>query len=164
MRGRFSPRDGQLYLSGLKGWQNAATRDGGLYRVRYTGKAVRMPVKSHVASNGIEITFSCDLDSKTAGDPNSYSLELWNYRYSGGYGSDELSVKTPGKKGHDKLEIKSAKLYPGSRTVFLEVEGLERADQYGVKFNLDAADGTKLSSEIIGTIRRLGAEIKSAAR
>lgn len=164
MRGRFSPRDGQLYLSGLKGWQNAATRDGGLYRVRYTGKAVRMPVKSHVASNGIEITFSCDLDSKTAADPTSYSLELWNYRYSGGYGSDELSVKTAGKKGHDKLEIKSAKLYPGSRTVFLEVDGLERADQYGVKFNLDAADGTKLSSEIIGTIRRLGAEIKSAAR
>jgi hypothetical protein len=43
MRGRFNPRDGQLYLSGLKGWQSSATRDGGLYRVRYTGGPVRMP-------------------------------------------------------------------------------------------------------------------------
>jgi len=101
---------------------------------------------------------------KPAEDPSSYSLELWNYRYSGSYGSDELSVKTPGKKGHDSLEVKSAKLYPGKRTVFLEVTGLERADQYSVKFNLDAADGAKLSSEVIGTIHRLGAEIRSAAR
>jgi hypothetical protein len=164
MRGRFSPLDGQLYLSGLKGWQNAATRDGGLYRVRYSGKPVRMAIKAHVARNGVEITFSTALDRKSAEDPSSYALELWGYKYSGGYGSDEFSVKTPGKKGHDKLEIKSARLYPGERTVFLEVDGLERADQFSVKYGLNSVDGTELRSEIIGTIRQLGPEVKVSAR
>jgi len=164
MRGRFNDRDGQLYVSGLKGWQNAATRDGGFYRVRYTGKAVRMPVKAHAAKNGIEITFSTELDRKTAEDPASYALELWNYKYSGSYGSDEWSVKTPGKKAHDKLEVKSARLNPGNRTVFLEVEGLQPADQFSVKYGLNAADGTELRSEIIGTIRKLGPEMKVATR
>ena len=58
MRGRVNPRDGQVYVCGLKGWQSSATRDGGLYRVRYTGKPLHMPSALHVARNGVEITFT----------------------------------------------------------------------------------------------------------
>ncbi len=159
MRGRFNPKDGQLYVCGLKGWQNAASRDGGFFRVRYTGKPVRMPVRAHVARNGIELTFSTPLDPKAAQDPSGYSVELWNYRYSGGYGSDELSVKTPGKKGHDPLEVSAVKLSADGRSVFLTVAGLEAADQYSVKYSINAADGTEIRSEIIGTIRKLGPEV-----
>lgn len=164
MRGRFNDRDGQLYLCGLKGWQNAATRDGGFYRVRYTGKPVRMPVKSHVAKNGLQITFSADLDAKSAQDPTNYAVELWNYRYSGGYGSDELSVSDANRKAHDKLEVKSARLGPDKRTLFLEVPGLSVADQYSVRYSVNAADGSELRSEIIGTIHQLGPEQPVAAR
>lgn len=156
MRGRFNPQDGQLYLCGLRGWQNNATRDGGFYRVRYTGKPVRMPVKSHVTQTGIAITFSTPLDSKSASDLENYSVELWNYRYSGSYGSPELSVKTKGKEGHDKLSVKSAKLSADGKTLFLEVDGLQIADQYGVKYSVTTADGTELRSELIGTIHKLG--------
>ena len=38
MRGRFNKRDGQLYVAGLRGWQTNAAREGGLDRVRYTGR------------------------------------------------------------------------------------------------------------------------------
>lgn len=162
MRGRFNPKDGQLYVCGLKGWQNAASRDGGFFRVRYTGKPVRMPVRAHVARNGIELTFSTPLDPKAAQDPTGYSVELWNYRYSGGYGSDELSVKTPGKKGHDPLEVSAVKLSADGRSVFLTVAGLEAADQYSVKYSINAADGTEMRSEVIGTIRKLGPEVTAA--
>lgn len=162
MRGRFNPKDGQLYVCGLKGWQNAASRDGGFFRVRYTGKPVRMAVRAHVARNGIELTFSTPLDPKAAQDPTGYSVELWNYRYSGGYGSDELSVKTPGKKGHDPLEVSAVKLSADGRSVFLTVAGLEAADQYSVKYSINAADGTEMRSEIIGTIRKLGPEVTAA--
>lgn len=164
MRGRFSDQDGQLYLCGLKGWQNAATRDGGFYRVRYTGKPVEMPVKSIAAKNGLKITFSADLDAKTAEDPTNYAVELWNYRYSGGYGSPELSVKDPTKQAHDKLEVKSARLGPDKRTLFLEIPGLSVADQYSVRYSINAADGKELRSEIIGTIHVLGPEQPVAVR
>jgi WD40 repeat protein len=163
MRGRFHPKDGQLYLAGLKGWQNAATRDGGFYRVRYTGKPVHTALKAHAARNGLQLSFSTPLKPEAAADVANYSVELWNYRYSGGYGSPELSVKT-GKDGHDKLEVKSATLSPDGRSVFLAIDGLTKADQYSVKYTLNAADGTEVRSEIIGTIHRLGPAITAAAR
>jgi len=162
MRGRFNAKDGQLYLAGLKGWQNAASRDGGLYRVRYTGKPVTMPVKTRTGKNGIQLTFATELDAKTAEDVQSYSVELWNYKYSGAYGSPEFSVKTPGKTGHDKLEVKSAKLSADKKTLLLEVDGLEVADQFSVKYSLNAASGAEVRSEVIGTIHKLGPELSAA--
>ena len=158
MRGRFNAKDGQLYLCGLRGWQNNATRDGGFYRVRYTGKPVRMALKSHVSKSGITMTFSTALDPKSAQDMENYAVELWNYRYSGNYGSPELSVKNPGKETHDKLPVKSAKLSADGKTLFLEVDGLQPADQYSVKYSIVAADGTDLRSELIGTIHKLGSD------
>ena len=155
MRGRFNPGDGQLYVCGLKGWQNAATRDGGFYRVRYTGRPVNLPVATRTAANGIEIRFSDPLAAASAGDPDNYAVEIWNYRYSGNYGSPELSVKEPGKNGHDKLPVTRATVGADRRTVFLEVDGLVPADQFSVRYGIDAADGTALRSEVIGTIHQL---------
>lgn len=161
MRGRFNPKDGQLYVCGLKGWQNAATRDGGFYRVRHTGKPVHMPVKAHVAANAIQLTFSSPLDPAAAQDAGSYSVETWNYRYSGGYGSDELSVANPGKKGHDALAVGAVSLSADGKTVTIPVQGLRAADQYSVRYQLKAADGTDLRSEVIGTIKKLGPAVAS---
>jgi hypothetical protein len=158
MRGRFNDKDGQLYVAGLKGWQNAATRDGGFYRVRYTGKPVDMPVKARAVKNGIVLTFSSDLDPKTAEDVGSYAFELWNYRYSGDYGSPEVSVLEPGKTAHDKLLVRTAKLGADKRTLFLRIDGLKEADQFSVKYGINTASGTELRSEVIGTIHKLGAE------
>ncbi len=163
MRARFNDKDGQLYLCGLKGWQNSATRDGGFYRVRYTGKPVHNPVAAHAAQNGLQITFASPLDAKSGADAGNYSVELWNYRYSGAYGSPELSVKTPGKEMHDKLPVKSATLSVDGKHLFLEIEGLEKADQYSVKYTVNAADGAELRSELIGTIHKLGPPVASTA-
>ncbi len=159
MRGRFNPADGQLYLCGLKGWQNNATRDGGFYRVRYTGKPVRMATKAHAAQNGLQLTFATELDAKTAVDSGNYAVELWNYHYSGSYGSPEFSVKTPGKTAHDRLDVKSARLSADKRTVFLELDGLQPADQFSVRYSLTAADGAEVKSEVVGTIHKLGAVV-----
>jgi hypothetical protein len=123
-----------------------------------------MPIQSHVAKNGIRIKFSTDLDGATAQDASSYAVEVWNYRYSGGYGSPELSVKEPGKQAHDRLEVKSARLAADKRTLFLEIPGLTEADQYSVRYSISAADGTELRSEIIGTIHKVGPEEPLASR
>ncbi len=45
IRGRFSPHDGQLYVGGMFSWAGSRQdQEGGLFRVRYKGGRVDMPV------------------------------------------------------------------------------------------------------------------------
>jgi hypothetical protein len=158
MRGRVNPKDGQVYLCGLRGWQTDGTKDGGFYRVRYTGKPVHLPLELHALKDGIEITFTGELDSSSATDAANYSVEGWNYTYSGNYGSPELSVADPTVKRHDKMEIKSARLTSNKKTVLLEIPGLQPVNQMKIKMNLKAADGTAINQEIYNTIHKLGSK------
>jgi len=158
MRGRFNPKDGQLYLCGLRGWQNSATKDGGFYRVRYTGQPVRLPTGFKASQQGLELEFPTALDPKSAGDAANYSAERWNYKYNGGYGSQEYSVDQPDQRKHDKPEIKSARVSSDGKTVTLEVADMKPAHQYKIKFSVDAADGTPVSHEVYGTIHQLNAK------
>lgn len=155
MRGRFNPKDGQLYLCGLKGWQSSATRDGGFYRVRYTGKTAQLPVAFKATTEGLAVTFNQALDAKSANDAENYGVERWNYRWSGGYGSPEISVSNPEQNKHDKLEITGAKLLGDGKTVTLAIKDMQPADQIKLKFNLDAADGTAVAYEIYATAGKL---------
>jgi hypothetical protein len=156
MRGRVNPIDGQVYLCGLKGWQTSATHDGGFYRVRYSGEAVHMPASFHASEGGVQIGFTSALKKETAIDPGSYSVERWNYKWTGAYGSPEYSVENPNQRQHDKLAIKSAKLSPDGKTVFLEIPNMKPSDQIKVSMSLDAADGGDASTEIYGTVHKLG--------
>jgi hypothetical protein len=160
MRGRFNPIDGQLYLCGLKGWQTSGTRDGGFYRVRYTGNPVRMPVGFTPAKSGLKIDFATRLDPETAADPDSYSVERWNYSWSGAYGSPEFSVAQPAERKHDRLDIRSARLINEGRTVLLEIADMKPADQIKVRFNIDAADGETVRDEIYATVYQLHPEFE----
>jgi glucose/arabinose dehydrogenase len=156
MRARFNPRDGQLYVLGMRGWQTDGPRDSGFYRVRYTGKPVHMPRMLNVTEKGVRITFTCKVDPKTAGDPDSYAVERWNYVYSAKYGSPEFSVKDPQKKGHDEVEVKSATVAPDGLSVFLGIPDIQPVMQQMVQFDIDGADGTPMRFELYHTIHALG--------
>jgi hypothetical protein len=156
MRGRVNPRDGQVYVSGLRGWQTDGQKDGGFYRVRYTAKPPHMPVEFHVLKDGLRITFANALDPNSASDVANYALEQWNYTYTGNYGSPELSPADPKVKKHDPVELKSARLDKDGRTVFLEIPNLRPVDQMKIKLHLKAADGTPITQEIYNTIHKTG--------
>src|SRR5204863_8010961 len=87
MRGRFSPKDGQLYVSGLNVWQSDAAKFGCFTRVRYTGKPVTQPIAIKTNQCGVSLTFTSPLDSVSAMDKENWSAERWNYKWSGMYGS-----------------------------------------------------------------------------
>ena len=157
MRARFNAKDGQLYMCGLKGWQTSATRDGGFYRVRFTGKKFIGPKALHVRPNGVEITFTEPMDSFTVNDTGNWSLEQWNLIYSGNYGSPEVSTTDAGVKSHDSVTVKSIKLSADQKTVLLEIPGIKPVDQMTIKFNLKAADGSTVSQEIFNTIHQVPA-------
>lgn len=155
MRARFNPKDGQLYLCGLKGWQTAGNRDGCFQRVRYTGKTPNYPTALNVKPTGIEIHYPVKLDPESANDPLSFSIEQWNYNYSPAYGSPEFTVKDPKAKGRDPVVVKSAKLSADGKCVFLEIPGIAPVMQMRIQYRIKAADETNITHDLYHTIHRI---------
>ncbi|NJM55794.1 MAG: hypothetical protein HC841_07815, partial [Verrucomicrobiae bacterium] len=152
MRGRVNPRDGQVYVAGMRGWLTSAVRAGGLYRVRHTGKPAHLPVAFVASKTGVELKFSDPLDPKTATDPESYGVERWNYYWSSNYGSKHYSVSERGAVKHDALTVTVARLSADGRTVTLDIADMRPSDQLLLKLNLDGADGALVSREIYATV------------
>jgi hypothetical protein len=155
MRGRFHPRDSHLYVCGLDGWQTAAERDGCLQRVRWTGKPLPLPVSLAVHADGIRLTFAQPLERKQAEDVRNYRIEQWNYLWTGEYGSQRWSVANPGKVGQDRVPVKSAKLLPDGRSVYLHIDGLRPVMQMQISYGLATPEGIPLEGVIYNTIHRL---------
>jgi hypothetical protein len=158
MRGRFHPKDGQLYIAGSKGWVSTAVRDGCLQRVRYTGGKATWPTAFRARANGLVIDFPEPLDPEVAQDLDRWAAEQWNYRYSEKYGSADLSVSSPDQEGHDVVEIRSAKLSPDGRSVTLEIPGLKPVHQLRIRYNLRLAAGGPAKGELAATIHRIEAK------
>jgi hypothetical protein len=156
-RGTFNPRDGHLYIAASTGWQTSAVKEGALQRVRFTGKPIYLPIAWHAHNNGLTLTFAQPLDRATAEDPGSYAIHQWNYRYAPQYGSKDWSVKNPDMEGRDEVSLKSARLLPDGKTVFLEIPGLRPVMQMEIKYNLDSAGGRPLRSQLWLTLNRLDA-------
>ncbi|EEF60881.1 DUF6797 domain-containing protein [Pedosphaera parvula] len=152
MRGRFNPKDGQLYIAGLQGWQTTAVKLAGFDRVRYTGKPVASVQSMHVTKTGVELCFTQPLDPASAGDVQNYSAKRWNYDYAEHYGSPEFSVADPKKQGRDEMTIKSAKLSPDGRTVTLEIADIKPVMQEMIEFDIKSKDGKEISQSIQHTI------------
>lgn len=155
MRARFSPHDGQLYVSGLKGWQTSGAKDGCLQRVRFTGAKVAMPKSLHVHQNGIRVGFTQKLDQELAEDLDSWQLEQWNYAWTSKYGSKDFKVSNPDQTGHDKVVVNSAKLLPNGNEVFLEISNLAPVMQMKIHFDLETADGAEMIGDLHNTIHAL---------
>lgn len=154
-RGRMSPRDGQLYLTGLKGWTTSAVHDGCFQRVRYTGQPMNIPVAMRSYSNGIGLVFSEELDRASAQDPGNYQLEAWNYKWSAAYGSPEYRPSAPGQIGRDEVEAKSATLLSEQRTIFLELDHLKPVDQLSIGYTLLSRDGRELENTVVATLNSI---------
>jgi type 1 glutamine amidotransferase/glucose/arabinose dehydrogenase len=158
MRGRFSPHDGQLYVTGLRGWTTSATADGCLQRVRYTGRPAHMPIEFRTLQNGVAIRFAEPLHRESAEDLGNYHLEQWNYRYAESYGSPDFKVSDAKQEGHDEVRPRSATLLADGRTLFLEIDDLKPVNQLSIGYALIGEDGTEFRHTIAYTIHNLREE------
>jgi glucose/arabinose dehydrogenase len=155
MRGRFNAVDGQMYFVGMRGWQTDGTRDGCFERIRFTGKAINMPLTAKVSAGAIAITFTDKLDGETAGAADSYSAEGCNIRWTGDYGSPEFWITQPAKKGREPLPVQSASLLPDGKTVSLKIEGLKPMHHLVIRYKIKGADGAAISQELDYTINKI---------
>jgi hypothetical protein len=151
----FSPRDGQLYVVGLDGWQTAATVDGSFERIRHTGKPVLLPSSFAAYADGIELKFDVPLDPASLLQTGGVRVEQWNYHWSSTYGSYHYSVKEPERVGHDQLDVQAATLSHDGKTLFLHVDGLQPVDQIQVSLDVTTAAGESVKANVYGTINGL---------
>ena len=75
MRARVNPADGQVYATGLSGWQGPpGGQDGCLQRLRYAGKAGKFLVDLKVRKDGLALRFNFALDEVAARNPEKELL------------------------------------------------------------------------------------------
>lgn len=157
-RGKFNGRDGALYVSGMGGWGTYTPADGCLQRVRYTGERLQQPIGFHLHDNGVRVDFTEPVDPAVASDPARHFAQAWNYRYGGGYGSDEYSTKHEGIRGHDHLPITAAQVLSGGRSLFLEIPEIQPVDQ----LHLLVTTAAGLEHDLVMTVNRLDGPMPGA--
>jgi putative heme-binding domain-containing protein len=148
MRGRFHPKDGQLYCCGMFAWAGDRTEPGGLFRVRYTGKPVHLPVGLSARKSGMTITFSGELDRATAGDPCNYSVKTWSLKRSEQYGSQHYNERPS--------RVKGAVVSADGKQVTVDIEELRPTWCMEIAYSIKGREGEVIQGVIHNTIHRLG--------
>jgi hypothetical protein len=158
MRARVNPKDGQVYVVGLRGWQTKAQDVGCIERVRWTGRKACLVNGVLFQPGKIRIQFSAPADPQTLKDPKSYKLTEWNYIWSRHYGSPHMSPSEPTKVGHDTVAFAVESISDDGREVVLSVPDLQPVHQMRIRIDGRAADGTPLRQVIYATINVVAAK------
>ncbi|NBB19118.1 hypothetical protein GVN20_07110 [Runella sp. CRIBMP] len=147
MRGRFNSTDGQLYACGMSAWgTNQMMRGGGLYRIRYTGKTVPVPIKMKVLEKSIVLDFDTQIDQNSASDLTNFEVKTWQLLRSKKYGSER----------HNPKMLKVSKSQSIDKRLILSIENLEKVDVITIDYKIKNTKGEPLTGSIQGTIHQLG--------
>ena len=148
MRGRFNPADGQLYTLGMSAWATSQMlQNGGLYRVRYTGELVTIPVAMQAQIGQLALLFDTPMDAASAQDTSRYSVATWDLERTRRYGSERLN--------HTMLHVESVSLDLEGRQVNLHLPELAPTWVIEITYDLETRNGHKASGSVQGTIHEL---------
>lgn len=167
-RGKFHPKNGDLYVMGLRGWQtNGGT---GFQRVRYTRPSTPLPTGLRAYENGFVIDFSGPVDEVQAEDVRRYGVKKWNYVWGPMYGSGRFSIdrrdaeleakalEVPSKaavNNVDVVPIRAAKVLADGKSVFLYAPYMTEAMQMEIKMDIASASGESFRETIWNTVHNL---------
>lgn len=156
MRARVNPVDGQVYAAGLTGWQGPPeAREGGIQRLRYTGKPVTVLEKFEAIEGAVRLTFNRPLDRDSATNLANYRTQQWNYRWRHEYGSPHYRPSDPEKQGQEPLPLDRVTLSDDGRTITLHAKTLKPVHQLLVEMELDLANGEPFQEAVLMTIHKL---------
>jgi putative heme-binding domain-containing protein len=147
MRGRFHPKDGQLYVCGMFAWAGNATHPGGLYRLRATGQAIHLPVELHATKTGLELTFTEPLDPDSL-DVKNLQVKTWSLKRTADYGSKHYDEKT--------TTVDGASLSVDARTLTIHLADPQPTMCMEIVYTLRSAIGTPVQGAIHNTIHAFG--------
>ncbi len=110
--------DGSLFVGTTnRGWGARGGLPFSFERTRWTGKVPFEIHEMRIKPEGFELTFTKEVEPKTAGDKASYAMKTWTYIYQSSYGSPEVDHTTP--------EIKSVTVGADRKSVMLNVKGFQ---------------------------------------
>ena len=96
------------------------------------------------------------LDQELAEDPESFNLSGSDLRWTHDYGTGEFQVghrdSAGPPKGRTRFPVKSAKLLPDGKSVFVEVENLQPVHMMQIDLDLETDDGEEIVTRIWNTI------------
>ncbi|MBN7815591.1 DUF6797 domain-containing protein [Algoriphagus pacificus] len=148
MRGRFNPGDGQLYLCGLSAWGSTQPQLGGLYRIRKVDQPLNIPVGIKATSDGIELSFTSELDLAAVNQITNYTVETWDLLRSRNYGSKHYNEKI--------LSVTKAELGKDKKTIRLTIPDIKPTWVMEIKYQLKDQNGKDIVGSIQNTIHQLG--------
>ena len=147
MRGRFHPADGQLYCCGMFAWAGSQQQPGGLYRIRYTGKPVHLPVGLNASIEKIKIKLSGEVDPESASDISNFAISTWDLKRTANYGSKHYNQK--------QLEVVDAELLSDNQTIQLVIPDLKPTWGMEINYSVKTKSGEKLQGKIHNSIYNL---------
>ena len=148
MRGRFNPRDGQLYALGMSAWAtNQMIQVGGMYRVRYTGNDLHLPVAMKAYEEGMQLTFATPLDPAVATEKTRYKVTTWDLQRSRRYGSDRYNTQ--------ELGIEQITVGNDGKTVMLHLPDIAPTWIMEIRYDLVTASRESFEGIIQNTIYAL---------
>ena len=148
MRGRFNPKDGQFYGCGMSAWAtNQMIQVGGLYRIRYTGKPLYLPVKMNALKSGIELVFADPIDKASAENLSNFTITTWDLKRSRRYGSDRHNVQ--------QLKVDEVQLAEDGKTLLLSLPDIQPTWVMEIKYELKTPKGDVFSGVVTNTIYEL---------
>ena len=145
-RGRFNPHDGHLYVGGMSAWATDQMQTpGGLFRIRRTGRPMRMPtgIDADVAGQTITITMSDPVDVESV-DSENFAIESWDLRRSRNYGSPRIEPMS--------WSVRDATLIDPT-TIELDVPSMTPRDCVEIRYKLRGDDQRAFTATVQTTVR-----------
>lgn len=155
MRVAKNPADGQLYYSGLTGWQAGATREGSIQRLRYTGEEGLYLLSAKARAGRLELSFNQPIDPASIKKLDLWQAKAWNYQWSSKYGSPHFKVTEPGTEGVDLLQIDRLELSKDGCSVLVHIPQLQPCHTLKLNFTIDGKSTHSLSGPLYFTIHQL---------
>ena len=151
MRARFNPKDGQMYVCGMSAWATSRMiQVGGLYRVRYTGKPLNLPVKMEALTTGMKLTFSEPLDAASTQDLDNLEINTWGLKRTRRYGSKRYNEQT--------LTISKTELSPDGTSLMIYLPEIQPTWIMEIKYQLKSKKGQVFEGAIQNSVFHLKGE------
>ena len=147
IRGRFHPQQGQLYVCGMHAWAGNQQQPGGLYRIRYTGKPVYVPLEVKASEQTMALTFSGRIHPEAVQNRNAVSVKTWSLRRTENYGSDHYRQQS--------LEVSKITLSRDRKTLFIHLPELRPTWCMEIRYQLLSEERERVSGTLHNTIHQI---------
>lgn len=148
IRGRFHKTDGQLYTCGMFAWAGNQQQPGGLYRIRYTGKAMNLPLKLKATAHKLSLTFSEEMSRESVSNLKNYAIKVWDLKRTKNYGSKHYNERY--------WAVEKTTLSQDGKTIEITIPQLAPTWCMEILYKIRNKTGEEVRGKIHNTIHEIG--------